>query len=198
MIAYIKGKLAYAQAGYVILDVGGIGHKVQVPLSLHESLPPRGGEIMLYTHLMIREDGFYLYGFREKGELEFFLKLLCVRGVGPKGALAALTILSPDELGRAIAGADTATLTRAPGIGKKTAGRIILELKDKMSQVDIDQKAGHESDGRVNDAIMALETLGYSKLEAHRAVKQAGGVSNELTTAEELIRNALRHLTKKQ
>lgn len=197
MIAYIKGKLAYAQAGYIILDVGGIGHKVQVPLSLHDSLPPRGGEIMLFTHLMVREDGFYLYGFQEQGELEFFLKLLSVRGVGPKGALAALTILSPDELGRAIANADTATLTRVPGIGKKTAGRIILELKDKVPQIDVGQGSGREGDGRVNDAIMALETLGYSKLEAHRAVKEVGHMTDELITAEELIRNALRHLTKK-
>ncbi|MDD2443850.1 MAG: Holliday junction branch migration protein RuvA [Desulfotomaculaceae bacterium] len=197
MIAYLKGKLAHAQAGYIIIDVGGIGYKVQAPLSLQDSLPPRGGEIMLYTHLVVREDGFYLYGFQEQSELESFLKLLGVPGVGPKGALAALTILSPDELWMAIAGADAATLTRVPGIGKKTAGRIILELKDKAPQVDVEQGAGREGGGRVNDAIMALESLGYSSLEARRAVKEAEGTANNLLTAEELIKNALRHLIKK-
>lgn len=197
MITFIKGKLADIQTGSVVLDVGGIGYKVQVPLSLHYRLPAPGSELMLHTHLVVREDGFYLYGFQSQSELDFFLKLLNVAGVGPKGALAILTIYTPDELGRVIAGEDLASLTRVPGIGKKTAGRIFLELKDKVQSIEDIPDAGGYAAGRVTDAVQALEALGYSTAEARRAVQEACTNLGENSPLEELVRGALRLLVKK-
>lgn len=197
MIAFIKGKLADVQAGAVVLDVGGIGYKVQVPLSLLHRLPAQGGEVMLHTHLAVREDSFNLYGFQEQSELDFFLKLLNVSGVGPKGALAILTIFPPGELGRAIINEDIISLTRVPGVGKKTAGRIVLELKDKVSGLAVEQDTGHDGGGREIDAVEALEALGYSAAEARRAVKEAHAQFDEKPPVAELVRNALRLLMKK-
>jgi len=197
MIAFIKGKLADVQTGSIVLDVGGIGYKVQVPLSLNYRLPALGSELMLHTHLVVREDGFYLYGFHSQSELDFFLKLLNVAGVGPKGALAILSIFTPGELGRVIAGEDLASLTRVPGIGKKTAGRILLELKDKVPNIEGISDAGGYNTGREMDAVEALEALGYSAAEARRAVKEAMSVLNENPAVEELVRGALRLLVKK-
>lgn len=196
MIAFIKGKLADIQAGSVIIDVGGIGYKVQVPLSLQYRLPATGSELMLHTSLVVREDSFSLYGFQSENELAFFLKLLNVSGVGPRGALAILSIYTPAELGRAIAGEDIASLTRAPGIGKKTAARIVLELKDKVSDLFDASDPRNIVIGREVDALEALEALGYSAVEARRAVKEAqAGLKNP--PVEELVKNALRLLVKK-
>jgi len=194
MIAFVKGNLADVRAGAVVIEAGGIGYKVQVPLSLLHSLPAKGGEVMLHTHLAVREDAFTLYGFREPGELDFFIKLLSVSGVGPRVALAILTIFPPGELGRIIAGGDTASLTRAPGVGKKTAGRIILELKDKVAApVPEQENAG----GRTEfDAVEALEALGYSAVEARKAVRDALKNSGEKPPVTELVKNALRLLAR--
>lgn len=197
MIAFIKGKIADIQAGSVILDVGGIGYRVQVPLSLQYNLPARGSELMLHTSLVVRDDVFYLYGFQSENELDFFLKLLNVSGVGPRGALAMLSAYTPSELGRAIASEDIPLLTRVSGIGKKTAGRIILELKDKVS--DLITASDHPesiSIGREIDALEALEALGYSPLEARRAVKEAQS-DLENPQVEQLVKSALRLLMKK-
>ncbi|MCL6634288.1 MAG: Holliday junction branch migration protein RuvA [Peptococcaceae bacterium] len=197
MIAFIRGKLADVQAGSVVLDAGGIGYRVHVPLSLLHRLPAPGNEVTLHTHLAVREDGFTLYGFWEQAELDFFLKLLSVSGVGPKGALAVLTIFPPAELGRIIASGDAASLTRVPGVGKKTAGRIILELKDRVGGPAAAQEAGHDGGGPAVDAVEALEALGYSAAEARKAVREALKNFEENTTAAELVRSALRLLVKK-
>ncbi|TEB08808.1 Holliday junction branch migration protein RuvA [Pelotomaculum propionicicum] len=197
MIAYIKGRLAAAQAGFVVLEAGGLGYKVQVPLSLQYKLPAPGSELMLHTHFVVREDGFYLYGFQNISELDFFIKLLNVAGVGPKGALAILSIFNPADLSRVIAGEDLVSLTKVPGIGKKTAGRIILELKDKVSDIAGIPEAGGFSAGREMDAAGALEALGYSAAEARRTVREALAGANENQTVEELVRSALRLLMKK-
>lgn len=198
MIAFIKGKLADVQAGSVVLEAGGIGYKVEVPLSLLQSLPAEGSEVMLHTHLAVREDGFTLYGFRERSELDFFLKLLRVSGVGPKAALAVLTIFPPGELGRIIAAEDIASLTRVPGVGKKTAGRIILELKDKVAGLAVEQETGPPAGGGQEiDAVEALEALGYSAAEARKAVHNALKNFNEKPPVAELVKNALRLLLKK-
>jgi Holliday junction DNA helicase RuvA len=196
MIAFIKGKLADIQAGAVVLDVGGIGFRVMVPLSLQYHLPPRGSEIMLHTSLVVRDDGFYLYGFQSENELEFFLMLLNVSGVGPKGALSILSIYTPGELGRAIAGEDIPLLTRVSGIGKKTAGRIVLELKDKAADLIIDSEPENIGISREIDALEALEALGYSPMEARRAVKEAQA-DLENPQVEQLVKSALRLLLKK-
>jgi Holliday junction DNA helicase RuvA len=196
MIAFIRGKLADIQAGSIIIDVGGMGYKVQVPLSLQYRLPATGSELMLHTNLVVRDDGFFLYGFQSENELAFFLKLLNVAGVGPKAALAILSIYTPGELGRAISGEDIASLTRVPGIGKKTAARIVLELKDKVSDL-IDVSDPRNIDIRRDiDALEALEALGYSAVEARRAVKEAQS-ELENPQVEELVRSALRLLVKK-
>lgn len=196
MIAFLNGKLADIQSGSVIIDVGGIGYRVQVPLSIINTLPEIGNQVLLYTHLAVREDDVSLYGFREQAELEYFLRLLNVSGVGPKGALAVLTVFAPGELGQAIVNEDLSALTRVPGIGKKTAGRIILELKDKIPASVIKEAAGHKQNGLVNDAIAALEALGYSALEAHRGVKDALAGFNEEPPVTELIKKSLRMLVK--
>ncbi len=197
MISFIKGKLADIQPASLVLDVGGIGLKVQVPLSLYHSLPVQGSDIMLYTHLAVREDGFSLYGFQEQSELDFFLKLLNVSGVGPKGALAILTMYSPGELGRVIANEDADSLTKVPGVGKKTAGRIILELKDKVLVTHVIGDAGSGGRGREIDAAEALEALGYSPAESRSAVKKASANLDESTPVAELVKAALRVLVKK-
>lgn len=196
MIAFLNGRLAAIDAGAVIIDVGGVGYRVQVPLSLINSLPEPGGQIMLHTHLAVREDDISLYGFKERGELEYFLKLLNVSGVGPKGALAVLTLFSPGELGQAIVNEDIPALTRAPGIGKKTAGRIILELKDKIPVAALTGVPGRIQAGLLNDAVAALETLGYSTQEAHKGVKEALAGCSEEPPVAELVKKALRLLVK--
>lgn len=196
MIAFIRGKLSNAQAGAVIVDVGGIGYYVQVPLSLLNSLPGPGEEIGLHTHLVVREDGFNLYGFKDLSQLEFFVKLLNVSGVGPKGALAVLTILSPSELKRAILSEDIALLTRVPGVGKKTAGRIVLELKDKVSGLIIGNEVENAEIDRGNEAVQALEALGYSVIEARRAVKAALETSDGIAQTAELVRKSLQVLVR--
>lgn len=198
MIAFLNGKLAAVETGAVIIDVGGIGYRVQVPLSLMHNLPDPGGTIMLHTHLAVREDGVSLYGFKEREELDCFIKLLNVSGVGPKGALAVLTIFSPGELGQAIVNEDLASITKVPGIGKKTAGRIILELKDKITSATLKDVPGpgRVQAGLLADAVAALESLGYSTAEANKGVREAmAGGNGELTVAE-LVKKALRFLVK--
>ena len=197
MIAFMKGRLADVQAGCVVLDVGGIGYRVQVPLSLLNRLPGKGGEVLLHTHLVVREDGFSLYGFEGQGELEFFQKLLNVSGVGPKGALAILTIFPPGELRHAIVREDIVALTRVPGVGKKTAGRIILELKDKLSELSVEPDPVEKGRGGHLEAVEALEALGYSGAEARRAVKQALDQGDEIPGVADLVRIALRLLVRK-
>lgn len=196
MISFLNGRLADIQAGAVIVDVGGIGYRVQVPLSLLHSLPEPGGQIMLHTHLAVREDDISLYGFREREELDYFLKLLSVSGVGPKGALAALSLFAPGELAQAIFNEDLTALTRVPGIGKKTAGRIILELKDKIPATAFKDAPGRKQAGLIADALAALEALGYSAVEAHKGVKEALAGLYEEPPVAELVKKALRLLVK--
>lgn len=196
MIAFLSGRLAAIEAGAVIIEVNGIGYRVQVPLSLMHSLPEPGGQTMLHTHLAVREDDISLYGFKQREELDYFLKLLNVSGVGPKGALAVLTLFAPGELGQAIVNEDLTALTRAPGIGKKTAGRIILELKDKIPVAALKDAPGRIVAGSFSDAVAALESLGYATAEAHRAVKEALAGGNEDPAAGELVKKALRLLVK--
>lgn len=191
MIAFLKGKLASIENGAVFLEVGGLGYRVQVPLSLLHLLPPTGGEVVLHTHLAVREDSLYLYGFSEREELDFFLRLLNVTGVGPRGALAVLSIYRPAELARLIRDEDLAALTRVPGVGKKTAGRIVLELKDKISGKLPVRTAGEAAGGAAEDAVAALESLGYQPAVARKAVNQACSRFEEIPAAAELVKASL-------
>jgi len=185
------------QAGAVILDVCGVGFKVRVPLSLLHRLPEKDSEVSLHTHLVVRENGFDLYGFQEREELDYFIKLLNVSGIGPKGALAILTLFSPGEIGRAIVDEDAVSLTRVPGVGKKTAGRIILELKDKITVLPLEREAGSAGGGGDLDAVEALIALGYSPAEARSAVREVRDKADAVPSVAELVRSALRLLVKK-
>jgi len=191
MYAFLRGKLAAVESGSVLIEACGIGYRVHVPLSLLSRLPSPGEELLLHTHLIVREDALQLYGFSSKEERDFFLKLLNVSGVGPRGALAVLSIYQPSELVRVITVEDLLALTRVPGVGKKTAGRIVLELKDKLSGGLSVNLGGEPAGGVEADAVAALETLGYSPPDALKAVKRAAGRFSEAPPASELVKAAL-------
>lgn len=189
MIAYLCGRLVDVLEEGIVVEAGGIGYLVRVPWSLLRSLPPRGQEVRLYTHLLWKEEGPALYGFGSPADRELFHKLLGVGGIGPRGALAILSVLSPRELQRAVAEEDEAALTVVPGIGKKTARRLILELKDKLPRGQGGMPVGVEEE----EAVAALLALGYGEAEARQAVREA---VNQLgrQPAEEILRQALRLL----
>lgn len=180
MIAFVKGRIDDISEENVVLDVGGIGYNIKISTGTAASLPGIGEEIKLYTYTCVREDMFSLFGFLTRDELEIFKKLITVNGIGPKGGLAILSAMSADDLRFAIISGDAASISKAPGIGKKTAERVILDLKDKISiedtfvQKEIYQYS--DSNGRgdqhaKNEAVEALTALGYSATDALHAVK---------------------------
>ena len=180
MIAFVKGRIDDISEENVVLDVGGIGYNIKISTGTAASLPGLGEEIKLYTYTCVREDMFSLFGFLTRDELEIFKKLITVNGIGPKGGLAILSAMSADDLRFAIISGDAASISKAPGIGKKTAERVILDLKDKISIEDtLVQKEIHQysdSNGRgdqhaKNEAVEALTALGYSATDALHAVK---------------------------
>ena len=178
MISYVKGALAEKSGDRIVVEAGPVGLGIYVPLSVLEVLPPLGEEVKIYTYLQVREDDLSLYGFLNRQDLDMFRRLIGVNGIGPKGALGILSALSPDDLRLAILTGDAKAISKAPGVGAKTAQRIILDLKDKVSaeemlasvadtdertSVPLMQEAGRE-------AATALVALGYSNLEASKAV----------------------------
>ena len=176
----MKGRIDDISEENVVLDVGGIGYNIKISTGTAASLPGIGEEIKLYTYTCVREDMFSLFGFLTRDELEIFKKLITVNGIGPKGGLAILSAMSADDLRFAIISGDAASISKAPGIGKKTAERVILDLKDKISIEDtLVQKEIHQysdSNGRgdqhaKNEAVEALTALGYSATDALHAVK---------------------------
>ena len=180
MIAFVKGRIDDISEENVVLDVSGIGYNIKISTGTAASLPGIGEEIKLYTYTCVREDMFSLFGFLTRDELEIFKKLITVNGIGPKGGLAILSAMSADDLRFAIISGDAASISKAPGIGKKTAERVILDLKDKISIEDtLVQKEIHQysdSNGRgdqhaKNEAVEALTALGYSATDALHAVK---------------------------
>lgn len=200
MISYIRGTLEYACQEHIIIDNNGMGYELKIPLSIIEELPQIGEEIKVFTYLYVREDAMVLFGFISPEDLEIFKLLLTVSGVGPKGALAILSALSPYKLRIAIVTGDDASIAKAPGIGKKTAQRVIIDLKDKIkiegfSKEDnsqAEEKIGFEMlNSNIEQAILALITLGYSRSEATRAVKSF----KDLDSVEEIIKNGLRQLS---
>ncbi len=199
MYAYIKGMLEARGGDYVIIEAGGIGYKVFTSLSTLEAAGQTGHEFKAFTHLYVREDLMSLYGFATNEELGMFELLLTVSGVGPKAALALLSAVSPSKFGLAVITDDAKTLTRAQGIGAKMAQRIILELKDKIKkeQIALNTDAGYEKvavsagGSRLSEAVSALMVLGYTPVEASRAV--AAVYSDELDL-ETIIRNSLKGL----
>lgn len=203
MIAYIKGTLAYVSDDFIIVDVGGIGYEIRTPLTVMAQLPQVGVEVVLHTYYYVREDAILLYGFIAKDDLEVFKKLIKVSGIGPKGALGILSTITPDELRFAIIADDVKTISKAPGIGKKTAQKLILELKDKLKLKDFEDMVKTEVDehdmallpvDQKGDAIAALVALGYSSSEAIKAIR--GMKITETTTVEDIIKSALKRLVR--
>ena len=203
MISYIRGILTEASGDGIVVEAGGIGYEIRVPLSVLERLPRLGEEVKIHTFLQVREDGVGLFGFLDRGELAMFKQLLGVGGIGPKGALGVLTALKPDDLRLAVISGDAKAIARAPGVGIKTAQRIILALKDKVSMDDILPAAdgsGPDSGGRgdavlgaaAREAMEALTALGYSAMEASRAVGRVE-VTGDMT-AEDVLKQSLRFL----
>lgn len=202
MIGFIRGILAEKGDGYILIDVNGIGYEVFVPANSRAYLASDGSEITVYTTMIVREDDVSLYGFSRRGELAAFKKLITVSGVGAKAGIAILSAFTLEELQQAIVFEDSKSLTRANGIGKKTAERIVLELKDKfkldggeaaaMSEAQISAANGPAlaGSGRA-EAIEALMALGYSRGEATSAL--ATVKENDLTS-EEYIKKALKNL----
>ncbi|MGN0372903.1 MAG: Holliday junction branch migration protein RuvA [Enterocloster sp.] len=208
MISYVKGPLAAIENDMIVVEAGNIGLAIRVPLSLLEELPGLGTEVTVYTYFQVREDAMTLYGFLHKQDREMFRQLIGVNGIGPRGALGILSVMRPDDLRLAIVSGDAKAIARAPGIGTKTAQRLILDLKDKISAdelagtvigqagpaeagTDAGVQAGLAEAAR--EAVQALVALGYTNMEASRAVKQVE--IGEGMTAEDVLRASLKHLT---
>lgn len=199
MYAYIKGKLAGKSNDFVIIDNNGIGYRVFTSFSTIDGIGSEGADIKLYTHFYVREDNMSLFGFRTMEELSMFELLLSVSGVGPKAALSVLSTLSPSKFSLCVITDDAKSLTKAQGIGLKTAQRIILELRDKVKKEDLASitqttSVDASSDESVTgEAISALMVLGYSPIEARNAVSSA---YKEDIDVEELIKAALKSLVR--
>lgn len=202
MISYIKGELKEVGTDFIVLDHHSIGFLIHVPASVVAILPAIGSELQIYTHLYVREDILDLYGFLTRDDLNVFRILLGVSGIGPKGALAILSTISADDLRFAVLAGDAKTIAKAPGIGNKTAQKMLIELKDKLKLEEVlEQKVVKEeaktSDGRTaeiqNEAVQALVALGYSSTDALRAVRAV-----ELTegmTVEVLLKASLKNIS---
>ena len=197
MIGRLRGTLAEKQPPHLLLDVGGVGYEVEVPMTTLYRLPAQGEVVTLHTYLVVREDAHLLYGFGEKRERELFRELIRLNGVGPKLALALMSSLEVDELVRCVQAQDTAALVKVPGVGKKTAERLLVELKDRfkawenlpaIAPLVLPNQAAVAASAEA-DAVSALVALGFKPQEASRAV---AAVEGEDLSSEELIRRALK------
>lgn len=198
MIGRLRGTLAEKQPPHLILDVNGVGYEVEVPMTTLYRLPSVGEPVTLHTHLVVREDAHLLYGFAEKRERELFRELIRLNGVGPKLALALMSGLEVDELVRCVQAQDTSTLVKIPGVGKKTAERLLVELKDRfkawenmhtIAPLVMEPRASATVSSAEADAVSALIALGFKPQEASRAV---AAVPGEDLSSEEMIRQALK------
>ena len=198
MINFLHGKLVEALPTQVTVDVNGVGYEVLIPLSSFDKLPAPGNDVKLLTHLAIREDAHVLYGFVTTAEREMFRLLInTVSGIGPKIALNVLSGMNVTMLRGAVASGDVKSLSQISGIGKKTAERIIVELKDKIGasgawEAMSAQRTLSAADQKVNDAVLALMALGFKQPEAHDAVRHAQGVLGEKALVEDLVRTCLK------
>lgn len=198
MIGRLRGTLAEKQPPYLLVDVGGVGYELEVPMTTLYRLPSVGEPLTLHTHLVVREDAQLLYGFAEKRERELFRELIRLNGVGPKLALALMSGLEIDELVRCVQAGDTKALTRVPGVGKKTAERLLVELKDRFQAWEalpgsaplvVEPARTLPVASAEADAVSALVALGFKPAEASRAVALVEG---DDLSSEELIRRALK------
>ena len=197
MISTVRGTLSYFTENKVEIDLGSIGFEVYVPQSLIPELPPIGEDVTLYTSMQVKEDDITLYGFLTRDELELFKMLITVSGIGPKGALGILSVMTPEDLRYAIISEDISSIAKAPGIGKKTAEKLIIELRDKMERTVISVSPGsiekpvRGESSSVTEAVMALTELGFQSKDAYKAVKS---VENEGEDVGDLLKAALKVL----
>ena len=202
MISVIRGELAAVEEDKAVIDVGGVGYGVFMSGQALSLLPPAGNEVKVYTYLNVKEDAMQLFGFLTREDLEIFRLVIGVSGIGPKGGLNILSCLSPDELRFAVLSGDAKAISAAPGIGKKTAEKLILELKDKMKIEDVLEHAAHGGEvpdavsgssdsGMQAEAVQALVALGYGSAESMRAVKKT---SPDCGTVEDILKEALKYL----
>jgi Holliday junction DNA helicase RuvA len=199
VITFLDGTLVGALPTQAIIDVGGVGYEVFIPLSSYDKLPPVGQSMRLLTHLHVREDAHILYGFVTAAERDLFRLLVNnVSGIGPKLALAVLSGMSVTNFKAAVVNSDTASLSKISGLGKKTAERIVLELKDKVGvtaawEAASAARAPTPEQERTNEAVLALIALGYKQVDAHRTVRELQEKNQEKST-EELVKLALKQM----
>ena len=204
MISYIRGELCDIEEQKAIVDVNGVGYGIYMPQQALSLLPPMGQQVKIHTYLNIREDAMQLFGFLTKEDLNVFRLLIGVNGIGPKAGLNILSCLSPDELRFAVLSGDAKAISATPGIGKKTAEKLILELKDKLNIEDMLEHAAHGGDSEdlasgtdtasntmQAEAVQALTALGYGSAESLRAVKKS---SPECPSVEDILKEALKFL----
>lgn len=204
MISYIRGELCDIEEQKAIVDVNGVGYGIYMPQQALSLLPPMGQQVKIHTYLNIREDAMQLFGFLTKEDLNVFRLLIGVNGIGPKAGLNILSCLSPDELRFAVLSGDAKAISATPGIGKKTAEKLILELNDKLNIEDMLEHAAHGGDSEdlasgtdtasntmQAEAVQALTALGYGSAESLRAVKKS---SPECSSVEDILKEALKFL----
>lgn len=201
MISYIKGELTEVFEDTVVVETNGIGYNIRVPGSVLDRLPSVGSAVRIYTYLYVKEDAMNLFGFLSRDDLSVFKLLLNVSGIGPKGALAILSTIGPDDLRFAVLSEDVKTISSAPGIGAKTAKRLIIELKDKLKLAEVfetalanKEKASSENDVLLakNEAVEALVALGYASAQAMKAVQQVENAEEK--DSEQILKEALKKL----
>lgn len=201
MFYYISGTLAHKSMGFAVIDAGGVGYRMTVSQNTYDKLPLAGNAAKLFTYLAVREDGIELFGFYDETELSSFQMLITVSGVGPKAAMSILSLLTPEKFALAVCTEDTKAISKANGVGPKTAARIVLELKDKLikehgndfsavPEVATSAK-GAPARGKLTEALDALMVLGYQRTEATAVLKS---LPIEQMTLEEIIRQALKKL----
>jgi len=199
MIAYLKGTLVSAAPNHAVIEVGGVGYRVLIPISSYEALPRPGGEVKLLTHLHVREDEMSLYGFFSEEERTLFELLLGVSGIGPRTAITILSGVSVQAFHQAIASQDLRLLSSVRGVGKKTAERLVLELKDKISLLPALQREASKSrldgsEAKIADVLEALLSLGYKPAQAQRAIEAALGRAEAGWAVEQLLKEALKNV----
>lgn len=207
MVAYVNGILESIEEGNAVVDVNGIGINVNISGSTMDRMPGIGEVVKLYTYTNVKEDAFTLFGFLSRDELGLFKLLITVNGIGPKGGLAILSVMSPDDLRFAIIAGDSASIAKAPGIGKKTAERITLELKDKIKVTEdsllsqggdsLGGELSGENSSAKDETVAALVALGYNQSDAMRAVRKVLGSdagAGAAADTEDLLKLALKEM----
>ena len=198
MITFLHGKLVEALPTQLTVDVNGVGYEALIPLSSYDKLPQPGQEVKLLTHLVVREDAHILYGFMSAPERDLFRLLInTVSGIGPKIALNILSGISVTAFRGAVANGDVKSLSQISGVGKKTAERIVVELRDKVGvagawEASSAQRALSPGDQKLNDAVLALMALGFKQVEAHDSVRKVQNTLGPVATVEDLVRACLK------